>query len=62
MAAAVWLLAQAMRTLPVGTAYAVFTGPRHRLRVTRSAGGEGGRRPRSGRGHRGEQGQGLLVR
>ncbi|MEU6745874.1 multidrug efflux SMR transporter [Spirillospora sp. NPDC046719] len=26
MVAAVWLLAQAMRTLPVGTAYAVFTG------------------------------------
>ncbi|MET7338712.1 multidrug efflux SMR transporter [Nonomuraea sp. NPDC005650] len=26
MAAAVWLLSQAMNTLPVGTAYAVFTG------------------------------------
>ncbi|HEU5027203.1 MAG TPA: multidrug efflux SMR transporter [Spirillospora sp.] len=26
MVAAVWLLAQAMRTLPVGTAYAIFTG------------------------------------
>ncbi|MEV4217131.1 multidrug efflux SMR transporter [Nonomuraea sp. NPDC049725] len=26
MAAAVWLLAYAMQTLPVGTAYAVFTG------------------------------------
>ncbi|MFI7135646.1 DMT family transporter [Nonomuraea sp. NPDC050153] len=26
MAAAIWLLSQAMNTLPVGTAYAVFTG------------------------------------
>ncbi|MDA0635906.1 multidrug efflux SMR transporter [Nonomuraea sp. MCN248] len=26
MAVAVWLLSQAMNTLPVGTAYAVFTG------------------------------------
>ncbi|WP_433356697.1 DMT family transporter [Microtetraspora malaysiensis] len=26
MAAAVWLLSQAMNVLPVGTAYAVFTG------------------------------------
>lgn len=26
MATAVWLLSQAMNTLPVGTAYAVFTG------------------------------------
>ncbi|MEU4513954.1 multidrug efflux SMR transporter [Nonomuraea wenchangensis] len=26
MAAAVWLLSRAMNTLPVGTAYAVFTG------------------------------------
>ncbi|MGI5284494.1 DMT family transporter [Nonomuraea polychroma] len=26
MAAAVWLLSQAMNTLPVGTAYAIFTG------------------------------------
>ncbi|TMR93176.1 DMT family transporter [Nonomuraea basaltis] len=26
MAAAVWLLSQSMNTLPVGTAYAVFTG------------------------------------
>ncbi|WP_066947576.1 DMT family transporter [Microtetraspora fusca] len=26
MAAAVWLLSQAMNALPVGTAYAVFTG------------------------------------
>lgn len=26
MAAAVWLLSHAMNTLPVGTAYAVFTG------------------------------------
>ncbi|MFF4775909.1 DMT family transporter [Microtetraspora fusca] len=26
MTAAVWLLSQAMNTLPVGTAYAVFTG------------------------------------
>jgi quaternary ammonium compound-resistance protein SugE len=26
MVAAVWLLSQAMNTLPVGTAYAVFTG------------------------------------
>lgn len=26
MAAAVWLLSRAMNTLPVGTAYAIFTG------------------------------------